>query len=487
MDENKEIPQWAIALELDINKNTHEFEGKEYPLLYNDRKERFIEVIIVIAGNYKEQKHYLIESQKQINRRLENKNYDFRYCIFTCEADFTNDNFNNKANFGNTIFEKKARFWGCIFMKDVDFSSAIFNLDVSFLGAKFWGKTNFLGAKFKEIASFSSDDGRHKSCFKGDVDFSWATFEKPICFSNCIFEKSVNFSNVTFEANANFKNTSFESDALFRNADIKSKFLISGINNKDEKYESFNLDLTGISPGYIDYDNINVSKVTDRKTWLVLKQAAIKQNDHISALEFHKKEMLQYTDDLKKSVNKNIKDIKESANTQSLDNNSNNDKDKDKKENYISKIFKFISSPFCCICMFIKSLFSKLFRFKGDRFILWFEKHASDFGTNAFQSILWIIFLTLLFESLLYFYIYINVELSYTDLANFINSYLYSLNPLNHMKDILSPYMTSNSPDITSSNIAISIFGIFNFIKNILVGVLIYETIKSFRRFSRKL
>jgi hypothetical protein len=55
------------------------------------------------------------------------------------------------------------------------------------------------------------------------------------------------------------------------------------------------------------------------------------------------------------------------------------------------------------------------------------------------------------------------------------------------MKDILSPYMTSNSPDLISSNTAISIFGIFNFIKNILAGVLIYETIKSFRRFSRKL
>ncbi len=82
---------------------------------------------------------------------------------------------------------------------------------------------------------------------------------------------------------------------------------------------------------------------------------------------------------------------------------------------------------------------------------------------------------------------YIYLEQFNTGLANFINSYLYSLNPLNHMKDILSPYMTSNSPDLISSNTAISIFGIFNFIKNILVGVLIYETIKSFRRFSIKL
>lgn len=395
-------------------------------------------------------------------------------------------------------------------MKDVDFNCATFNLDVYFFGAKFWGKTNFLGAKFKEIVSFSSDDGRHKSCFEGDVDFSWATFEKPICFSNCIFEKSVNFSNVTFEANVNFLNVSFERDALFRNADIKSKFLISGINNKDKKYESFNLDLTEVSPSYIDYNNINVSKVTDRKTWLVLKQAAIKQNDHISALEFHKKEMLQYTDDLKRNANKKIIDIKESAKTQSLDNQSNNGEDKDnkivkdKKENFISKIFKFIGSPFCFIYLFIEDLIFGIYKGNGARLILLFEKHASDFGTNSLKSIYWILFITFMYEFILYLYInsyndavllrqihninlYTYLEQFNTGLANSINSYLYSLNPLNHMKDILSPYMTSNSPDLISSNTAISIFGIFNFIKNILVGVLIYETIKSFRRFSRKL
>ena len=41
--------------------------------------------------------------------------------------------------------------------------------------------------------------------------------------------------------------------------------------------------------------------------------------------------MLQYTDDLKRSANKKIIDIKESANTQSLDNKSNNDQGKNNK------------------------------------------------------------------------------------------------------------------------------------------------------------
>ncbi|MGQ4004734.1 pentapeptide repeat-containing protein [Francisellaceae bacterium CB52] len=459
-------------------------------MLYDDkRKERFVEVETVGFRHWK--KYYLIEHLLQINVRCEKELYDFYNHIFTCEADFTNDNFKNKANFGNTIFEKKARFLGCIFMKDVDFNCATFNLDVYFFGAKFWGKTNFLGAKFKEIVSFSSDDGRHKSCFEGDVDFSWATFEKPICFSNCIFEKSVNFSNVTFEANVNFLNVSFERDALFRNADIKSKFLISGINNKDKKYESFNLDLTAVSPSYIDYNNINVSKVTDRKTWLVLKQAAIKQNDHISALEFHKKEMLQYTDDLKKSANKNIKDIKESAKTQSLDNQSNNGEDKDnkivkdKKENFISKIFKFIGSPFCFIYLFIEDLIFGISKCKGARLILLFEKHASDFGTNAFKSIYWIFILIIVFG----FIIFMILSLAIADVKweYFFNFCLHSLLPTNFASNIFIEKFPAVKVYFENHYTIIFLIDFINLIKNILVGVLIYETIKSFRRFSRKL
>jgi hypothetical protein len=56
MDENKEIPQWAIELKLDTNKNTHKFQGKEYDLYYDDkRKERFIEVI----NGYNESKSFI--------------------------------------------------------------------------------------------------------------------------------------------------------------------------------------------------------------------------------------------------------------------------------------------------------------------------------------------------------------------------------------------------------------------------------------------
>ena len=168
--------------------------------------------------------------------------------------------------------------------------------------------------------------------------------------------------------------------------------------------------------------------------------------------------MLQYKEDLKKSADKNIK-VKESSDSQSIDTLSNNDLGKD----------------------------NKIIKDKGARLILLFEEHASDFGTNAFKSICWILFITFIFEWLLYIYTNSYNEQFNTGWANIINSYIYSLNPLNHMKDILSPYMTSSSPDLTNSNIVISVFGIFNFIKNIFVGVLIYETIKSFRRFSRKL
>lgn len=451
-----EVFEREKELELNTETKEYEFEGKKYPLKKNhEKEERFIEVDVEECGKFK---IYLIESQKQIDIRLQNYNYDFSGYIFICVANFIGAKFTEKAYFSEAEFTKEACF-----------SNAIFTKQAHFLGAIFTKEAYFYDAKFTKEAYF--DDAQ--------------------------FNDSVYFMEAQF-----LRCTSFEF------ARINSFLIFDEINNEKNEldFSNFKLDLTSTIARNITYSKHNITNVENRNTWLTLKQAAIKQNDNISALEFHKKEMLQYKEDLKKSANKNSK-VKESSDIQTIDNKFNNDQDKDiakdKKEHFISKTFKFICSPLCFIYLLFKCFFEGS-KDRGARLILLFEEQASDFGTNAFKSISWILFITLIFEILLYLYIdsynhtvliskfnginiYNYVEQFNTGSANIINSYLYSLNPLNHMKDILLPYMTNSSPDLTSSNIIISIFGIFNFIKNILVGVLIYETIKSFRRFSRKL
>ena len=253
-----------------------------------------------------------------------------------------------------------------------------------------------------------------------------------------------NFDKSQFTKEATFNGAKFMDSTSFKFAKFESRFILDEVNKDDENkldFSKFELDLTSTIADDISYSNHNITKVADRNTWLTLKQAAIKQNDHISALEFHKKEMEQYKQDLKKSS-------------------------ENSKKNRILKLFN------------------------GARLILLFEQWASDFGTNALRSVLWIILITLFFEASLFWYLYINYDAQQFNIswASFINSYLYSLNPIKHINDILSPYMTSKTPsDLINNSFGIALFGVANFIKNIVVGVLIYETIKSFRRFSRKL
>jgi hypothetical protein len=102
-----------------------------------------------------------------------------------------------------------------------------------------------------------------------------------------------------------------------------------------------------------------------------------------------------------------------------------------------------------------------------DRFLLYFEWGASYFGTKGWLPILWIFGINLLF-------IYSFTYLSEHPLKNYIHHFTISLNPTKTIEDIFGSKYYGG-------------WEIINFIKNILFTTLIYQTIKSFRKFSRKL
>ena len=109
---------------------------------------------------------------------------------------------------------------------------------------------------------------------------------------------------------------------------------------------------------------------------------------------------------------------------------------------------------------------------KFDKFILCFEWGASYFGTRAWLPIIWIFLINLIF---VFSFFCINC----TDVLkvchdNFLTSFTYSFNPTKSIYDIY------NIKNLGGWEVA-------NFLKNILIAVLVYETVKSFRKFSRKL
>ena len=294
MAEIKEIPQWAKDLELDINKNTHEFEGKEYPLDYDDeREERFIEVI---KEKDKKQKHYLIESQEQIDNRMQKNDYNFSYYIFTCIIDFSKFEFIGYANFWGTKFIKKVSFQGtkfsykaqfvrAKFIEEVNFTSAKFIEEVNFVGAKFMGYASFIGAKFTEAAYFTHVIYTKRVSF-GAVTFSkvtnfkYAEFIEKGSFEAVQFTKEANFFGTQFTKEANFKGAKFLGFTSFYLAKINTYLIFDEINkNKNElDFSNFKLDLTSTMAANITYSNHNITNVENRKTWLVL---CAMYNDHL--------------------------------------------------------------------------------------------------------------------------------------------------------------------------------------------------------------
>jgi len=149
---------------------------------------------------------------------------------------------------------------------------------------------------------------------------------------------------------------------------------------------------------------------------LTLKELATKKNDHIKALEFYKYEMLSHIEELKNNRGS-----------------------------------------------------------WSDILIIWFENIVSEFGTNPFRPLLFILIFNFIFLYSLYQFNGIDV---FKEVERFLTHLTYIINPTTTLQKV---FAAKSSLDING------FFEFANFIKNIFVSIFIYESIKSFRKYSRKL
>ena len=112
----------------------------------------------------------------------------------------------------------------------------------------------------------------------------------------------------------------------------------------------------------------------------------------------------------------------------------------------------------------------------GERFILWFENIASEYGTNWIRPILWIVAIIFLLEVEVYHFLHGLIIKTIT-----VDNFGAELNQI--LFDALSNLNIFNTFEKNQSGIDL----LFNIIKGILISTLLYETIKSFRKYSRKL
>ncbi len=146
----------------------------------------------------------------EINRRLNEKDYNFRGAWFPYPRSFQEHHFEDTADFSHATFNvEPGEEWG----RTTHFSDSKFRSDVYFHGTKFCTETDFRRVCFEGDADFSGAIFEGRAEFTGEVhfdkqaDFSTATFGSAADFSEACFGGGVRFSETAFHGGAYFSET----------------------------------------------------------------------------------------------------------------------------------------------------------------------------------------------------------------------------------------------------------------------------------------
>ena len=409
--ENIELNNNKKVFSVKLNNNEKNDENnKKFDIELNNDKTK-----LTITNNGKSKEYDVFEGEyKEISympfRYIHPKNkkeFNPNEIFIIIENDDQLNSFNNK-NFDRCIFLEKF----CPLSTSIDFQK---------------GNPSFQYSIFKDGCNFDNIEIINSN-FQDCIFFGWANFQKSIfkydtnkispfpytTFSGSVFLNYANFIETKFESNAYFNNCIFK-DADFNGAEFKQ--YISFYNSRFIKY----LNLTGSKINKMILENTKIellhligdeikddincenTKIKDahyRETFRKLKGICIKKSDNISALYFYTKEIDKHR---------------------------------------------------CTLTW--KDDFA-------DKSILFFEKIASNYGTDSVLPVLWF----LLIHSIDYF-----IRDCCNNSCNELEVKDFNIYKLNIIKFIESG------------------LGFWFLIKIILSSVLIYEIIKSFRKFSRKL
>ena len=157
--------------------------------------------------------------EQALQRKLENKDFNFRGVWFPNKLSFERFEFGTKADFSSANFSAETDFRAATFSAAADFHSATFSAVAVFSGATFSAAADFIGATFSGAAYF----------------FSSATFSAAAYFRAATFSAEAYFSPATFSATADFRYATFSAEASFSSATLADHVRFAG----EEKTEVF--------------------------------------------------------------------------------------------------------------------------------------------------------------------------------------------------------------------------------------------------------
>lgn len=382
--------------------------------------------------------HYLIEDVSDYFSIAKpgDKKYNF---IFLCKFEIKNNTFNHNPGFENALFTKEVVIRDCSFKKEVSFKKSVFRQKLILADCTFKDKVEFISARIDKIAVI------HNSNFFERVFFRYSKFNH-LTLSRLTVEKEFEIKDATLR-NIEMKQVISAEYFNFDKSKIEGYFKVNNssflglcldevqfngsLNIKKTKLEKLSLndmiiydmvlDLKALTVDRIENDGVDFNEIniSNRETCVILKEAAEKKQDKIKAMGFYQREMTFHRKELK-----------------------------DKRTGL------------------------------QDRFILWFQKTSSDYGTNPLKALGWLLLINTLF--LVGFLVFQNYTLT-QGVAVTVNDFTLMFSKLFSIslkiEDVLGEYYK----DIQY----VGWMNLLNTLRNIISGILIYQAIKSFRKFSK--
>jgi uncharacterized protein YjbI with pentapeptide repeats len=164
------------------------------------------------------------EFKRALERKLHDRDYDFRGVWFPTEVSFASVTFSANAYFSSAQFSANADFSDARFNAITDFGDARFNADANFHNTQFNETVYFLKTHFSEDAFFFGAQfiadayvgARYNAAavfgyalFFAAAYFGGARITETAYFRGAQFYGTVIFSNVVFNATVNFLETKF--------------------------------------------------------------------------------------------------------------------------------------------------------------------------------------------------------------------------------------------------------------------------------------
>ncbi len=365
----------------------------------------------------------VVNSQQEFKDKINSQIYDFSDSIFLSDIKFSIKVVQDNLDFVNCVFNWNVIFERNTYNAGVNFQAATFEKSAIFSDSIFRSNCNFWECKFIWLADFSD------SSFEGLTNFTNSIFKNEWKFWRSNFRWEVLFINARFECTAYFGNTNFRNKISFilayfqRLAYFDSSLFEEIPDIRFQFCKMINLDWVNFGKG-VNFLGSNIEMPSNHETARVIKYEFQKLENQFETLSWHAKEMKAYHNWLR--VNRDIFS---------------------NKNHYWFKRDKNLEL--------------------NDEFILFFNWITNNHWLSWIRPIFWILIINLSFN--------LYLEFNYSNIS-FWPIFILTLNPVKSLKELGIDWFWN----ITNTIEAIS------FIKNVLIALLLYQLIMSFRKFSKK-